>query len=134
MRPLTDKQQATLDFIRGYIKEHRMAPTAQEISAGMGWSSPNSAQEHIYALKRKGWVTTRRGVSRSLALVESDEISIPEGWKLVPIEPTQEMLNQSHTLCDANCPDCGKGFAVDVTENITSSWEGMLAAAPEERK
>lgn len=55
---------------------------------------------------------------------------VQEGWKLVPVEPTQEMKGQRHTLADADCPECGKNFGVDVTFNIVYSWEDMLEAAP----
>lgn len=57
--------------------------------------------------------------------------AVPDGWQLVPVEMTKEMWLQAHTLCDATCPDCGKGFAVDVTENVRLSWGDMLAAAQE---
>ncbi|EPA9245192.1 hypothetical protein ACQ8FT_004012 [Yersinia enterocolitica] len=54
----------------------------------------------------------------------------PKNWKLVPSCLTPEMKLQMHTLCNADCPDCGKEFAVDVTNNIEQSWGDMLAAAP----
>ncbi|HDL7647604.1 TPA: hypothetical protein PXO92_004306 [Yersinia enterocolitica] len=54
----------------------------------------------------------------------------PKNWKLVPSRLTPEMKLQMHTLCNADCPDCGKEFAVDVTNNIEQSWGDMLAAAP----
>jgi len=43
--------------------------------------------------------------------------AIPEGWKLVPIEPTDEM-------CNAEALDVGKKTA-------RSTWAAMLAAAPQ---
>lgn len=117
MNPLTEKQRATLEFIRNYIKQHRMAPTMSEIAEGMGWRSPNAAQAHVDALKRKGLVTMRRGVSRGLALTRCCDIAIPEGWMLVPIEPTQAMID-AHT----------EGM---IAGGASKAYREMLAAAPE---
>ncbi|QGY29040.1 LexA family transcriptional regulator [Pantoea cypripedii] len=78
MQPLTDKQKAVLKFIRVYIRENGMAPTMLEIASGMGWSSPNSAQLHVNALRRKGCLTVRRGANRGLVLTEIATIEIPD--------------------------------------------------------
>ena len=47
--------------------------------------------------------------------------SIPEGWKLVPIEPTQEMRNawDSAPICE------------DDDAEFRRAYSEMLAAAPE---
>ncbi|KAA5948185.1 LexA family transcriptional regulator [Pantoea sp. VH_25] len=105
---MTDKQQATLEFIRAYIRENGMAPTNKEITVGMGWASANNAQSHLQALQRKGWLTNkeitvgmgwasannaqshlqalqrkgwlkiRRGVSRGIVLTGSAIVDIPD--------------------------------------------------------
>lgn len=51
------------------------------------------------------WQTLRAALSRP---------AVPEGWKLVPVEPTQEMLDAT------SCPGCAK-----------TDYRHMLAAAPE---
>lgn len=68
MKPLTEKQQATLYFIRDYIRANGMAPTMQEIASGMGWKSPNAAQGHVDSLQRKGRLKVKRGVNRGIVL------------------------------------------------------------------
>ncbi|MBD8159188.1 LexA family transcriptional regulator [Pantoea agglomerans] len=78
MKPLTEKQQATLSFIRAYIRENGMAPTNKEIAAGMGWASANNAQVHLQALQRKGWLKIRRAVSRGIVLTGSAIVDIPD--------------------------------------------------------
>ncbi|MGT3160370.1 hypothetical protein, partial [Yersinia enterocolitica] len=60
-----------------------------------------------------------------------DMVITPKNWKLVPSCLTPEMKLQMHTLCNADCPKCGKEFAVDVTNNIEQSWADILAAVPE---
>ena len=51
--------------------------------------------------------------------------SIPEGWKLVPIEPTEKMINEG--TCAATLP----GPRYIDSACAKHCWEYMLAAAPE---
>lgn len=139
MSPLTEKQQATLEFIRGYIKQHRMAPTMLEIAEGMGWRSPNAAQVHVDALKRKGLVTMRRGAGRGLALTGVSIIEIPAGWKLVPIEPTEDMVIRgfesapSIIFSDTDEWDAFEAMSgcQQAAHKARLCWAAMLAAVPE---
>ncbi|MDE8556078.1 LexA family transcriptional regulator [Pantoea vagans] len=66
MRPLTDTQQRTLDFIRAYIRDNGLSPTIADIAEGMGWKSANAAQGHVDALQRKGALKVKRGENRSI--------------------------------------------------------------------
>lgn len=45
-----------------------------------------------------------------------------EGWKLVPIEPTEAMLKAGEGICAACCQEGDQTPAI---------WEAMLAAAPD---
>jgi len=53
------------------------------------------------------------------ALAAPPAPSVPDGWKLVPVEPTDEMI-------DAGC-DASNAYRVDMDR----SYQAMLAAAPE---
>ena len=48
--------------------------------------------------------------------------SVPEGWKLVPIEPTPGMIDAAEYV------DWGDA---DVRGSCINAWDRMLAAAPE---
>lgn len=50
--------------------------------------------------------------------------SVPEGWKLVPIEPTPGMIDAAEYV------DWGDA---DVRGSCINAWDRMLAAAPEAR-
>lgn len=56
---------------------------------------------------------------------------VPAGWKLVPIELTKEMLKQIHPFAEATCLDCGNQVVAHCEDNVTASWNDMLAVAPE---
>lgn len=49
---------------------------------------------------------------------------VSDGWQLVPIEPTQEMLEMAHALDPLGCD---VEYAADVYPAI---WKAMLATAP----
>lgn len=54
-------------------------------------------------------------------------IEIPEGWKLVPIEPTPSMCDAGegfHIRC--GCPSCDHAS----WEKVASGYRAMLDAAP----
>jgi len=59
--PLPDGQARVLTFVRGFIAKHGLAPTRQEIADGCGFSSANSAQEHLKRLAAKGVISLSDG-------------------------------------------------------------------------
>jgi len=65
---LTARQRQILDWIRGYIETTGMPPTRAEIAAGLGFSTPSSAEDHLQALARKGALEILPGASRGLRL------------------------------------------------------------------
>lgn len=44
--------------------------------------------------------------------------TVPEGWQLVPVEPTESMIGH------------GCGASVMVVSEVVTAWAAMLAAAP----
>ena len=77
---LTPRQRQILDWIRGFIETRGMPPTRAEIAAGLGFSTPSSAEDHLQALARKGALEIVAGASRGLRLKE------------IPGVPVQGML------------------------------------------
>jgi len=57
-----------------------MPPTRAEIAAGLGFSTPSSAEDHLQALAKKGAIELVPGASRGLRLVD------------IPGEPVQGTL------------------------------------------
>src|SRR5512132_1350097 len=65
---LTARQRQILDWIRSYLETTGMPPTRAEIAAGLGFSTPSSAEDHLQALARKGAIEMLPGASRGLRL------------------------------------------------------------------
>ena len=53
------------------------------------------------------------------------EPSVPEGWKLVPVEPTELMVGVAERI-DWASPD--------IRGNVINQWQAMLAAAPQPKE
>lgn len=51
--------------------------------------------------------------------------AVPEGWKLVPVEPTKEMLYRAQAV------NGGNGQKMPKHSTLVKKWKAMLAAAPQ---
>lgn len=67
MKPLTEKQQAVLDFLEEFCGRQGYPPTVREVAAHFA-IQPRAAADHLEALKRKGHLRREPGLSRGLVL------------------------------------------------------------------
>ena len=65
---LTARQRQILDWIRHHLEATGRPPTRAEIAAGLGFSTPSSAEDHLRALEKKGALEIEAGASRGLRL------------------------------------------------------------------
>ncbi|MGX5915410.1 transcriptional repressor LexA [Aliidiomarina sp. Khilg15.8] len=77
MRPLTPRQSEILDLIKSNLEATGMPPTRAEIAKRLGFKSANSAEEHLKALAKKGFIEIMPGMSRGLRLLHEEE-DVPE--------------------------------------------------------
>lgn len=54
--------------------------------------------------------------------------AVPQGWKLVPIEPTLQMLRSGHDSISC-VGSCGEASPPEVSD-FSDVWAAMLAATP----
>jgi repressor LexA len=80
---LTPRQQQILDWIRGFIETRGMPPTRVEIAAGLGFSTPSSAEDHLQALAKKGVIELVPGASRGLRIKEIPGVPVQGTLPLV---------------------------------------------------
>ncbi len=76
MDQLTPRQSEILNFIQEFIEENEIPPTRVEIAKALGFKSPNSAEEHLRALKRKGAIELIPGASRGIRLREAGGVPL----------------------------------------------------------
>ena len=74
MRGLTVRQREVLEFINGYIEQHRYPPSIRELAEHFSVSI-RGAYDHLKALRKKGYVRSAERRSRSLEVLDdgSDE-------------------------------------------------------------
>jgi repressor LexA len=78
--PLTEKQEKILAFVRECLRETGMPPTREEIAREFGFAVRASAEEHLRAIARKGYIELVAGSARGIRL--KDAPAMPVGFFL----------------------------------------------------
>ncbi|MCX7902038.1 MAG: transcriptional repressor LexA [Burkholderiaceae bacterium] len=85
--PLTARRSESLAFIRSTLAERGAPPTREEIARAFGFRSPNAAEQHLQALRKKGLIDLVAGTSRGIrlkdAVVAVHEVSQAFGLPLI---------------------------------------------------
>ena len=68
MKNLTKRQTEIFNYIKDEIENNGYPPTRSEISKTFGFKSPNAAEDHLKALKKKGVLDLAAGTSRGITL------------------------------------------------------------------
>lgn len=69
MRGLTVRQREVLEFINGFIEQHRYPPAIRDLAEHFSISI-RGAYDHLKALRKKGYVRSAEGRSRSLEVLD----------------------------------------------------------------
>lgn len=101
--PLTARQSEILEFIRSTLSESGAPPTREEIARAFGFRSPNAAEQHLQALRKKGLIDLVAGTSRGIRLKDavlavrevSEEFGLPLIGKVAAGSP---ILAQENVL------------------------------------
>jgi repressor LexA len=91
MKPLTSRQQAVLTFVEEFFQQQGYPPTVREVAAHFG-IQPRAADDHLSALKRKGYLHREPGLSRGLALTSRQSELVVEVPILGQIAAGQPLL------------------------------------------
>ena len=107
MKEITSQQQRVLDCIQIYLKKTGFPPTRADICRELGFKSPNSAETHLRALEKKGFISIESGTSRGISIINSQKIiedvqEYPVIGLVAAGSPTLAEENVEKTI---NCPD-----------------------------
>jgi len=94
-RKTTPRQQAILDCIKDFTREHGYPPSVREIGERVGLSSSSTVQSHLKTLEKKGFI--KRDPTKPRALVSESErardvVTLPvyykvaAGWGLTRVD------------------------------------------------
>lgn len=75
----TPRQLEVLRYVAEYCGEHGYSPSLREMVSVFRWASTNSAQDHMYALRRKGLLTWKPTSSRTVRLTPLGHSLLSEG-------------------------------------------------------
>jgi len=121
MRELTKRQKEVLDFIAAYINSHAYPPTIREVADYFS-ISVKGANDHIIAIRKKGFLRQGDKKSRTLELVETsdkdgeDTTEIPILGSVAAGRPVLavENMDGSIKLHKSFLKNTGKYFALRV--------------------
>lgn len=118
--PLSPRQKDVLDLIERSIAERGYPPTRPEISAALGASSPNAAEQHLRALERKGYIAILP-VARGIKVLVKPAPHLPSGH-LLPATRGEEKTRSATRIRRA---DVGARFIARRTPG-----EGQMLRLP----
>jgi SOS-response transcriptional repressor LexA len=123
---MTHQEADLLLFIDKQIRLTSVCPSYVECAAHIGVRSKSGVHRIIAQLVAKGLL--RRGPPgtwRSLTVVRQDVAPIPDGWVLVPVEPTREMwAHAASRFVNRAARDLHHDKVCGLV------WEAMLSKAP----
>ena len=107
MKEITSQQQRVLDCIQIYINKTCFPPTRANICKELGFKSPNSAETHLRALEKKGFISIESGASRGISIIKNQEqTSNDNEYPVIGLvaagSPTLAEENIERTI---NCPN-----------------------------
>ena len=95
MKEITSKQQRVLDCIQIYLNKTGFPPTRADICRELGFKSPNSAETHLRALEKKGFITIESGTSRGISINNQEYLANKNEYPVIGLslihisEPTR---------------------------------------------
>ena len=108
MKKITSQQQRVLDCIQIYLNKTGFPPTRADICKELGFKSPNSAETHLRALEKKGFISIESGTSRGISIINNDN-KLTQDDNEYPViglvaagSPTLAQENIEQTI---NCPN-----------------------------
>ena len=107
MKEITSQQQRVLDCIQIYINKTGFPPTRADICKELGFKSPNSAETHLRALEKKGFISIESGASRGISIINNDRnssINSDEYPVIGLVAAGSPTLAEENIMNTINCP------------------------------
>jgi repressor LexA len=96
MRPLTERQNQILEFIRDYISKNLKPPTIREICEEFKFKSTNAVYSILKSLEKKGYIEKVNGKSRNII---PKDIMFKEENDIKEIPLISKFNSKTHFLC-----------------------------------
>ena len=108
MKEITSQQQRVLDCIQIYINKTGFPPTRADNCRELGFKSPNSAETHLRALEKKGFISIESGASRGISIINNDKngyMNSDEYPVIGLVAAGSPTLAEENIMNTINCPE-----------------------------
>ena len=123
MQKLTERQAAILDYLKAHSDEHGYPPTRADIAREFGFRSPNAAEEHLKALRRKGAIEISPHRSRAIRILGMAPVGLPVVGRVAAGSP---ILAQEHI--EDTCDLSGEFFRPQADYLLRVRGDSMTGA------
>lgn len=117
------------------MKHHQItASMAKDIAFKLGAELNNEEAEIFADGYNAAMLKVNKNASTELpndANLSTNSPVMPDGWVMVPKEPTKLMRMAIHPLTETACMNCGCKVVAECEDNIFMAWDDMLSAAPQ---
>ncbi|UBB15474.1 hypothetical protein [Comamonas odontotermitis] len=103
--------------------------SAAFIEGGVSIERTDEAREFTEQRKRELIEAIAVGQLQAVAAQAPAAVAVPEGWKLVPLEPTHDMLAQASMRLQQNTFPAES--ELEFQADAHTAWDAMLSVAPE---
>ena len=88
LKPITEKQNNVLDFIKKFSAKHGYPPSIREIGKGLGLSSPATVHTHVRKLCNAGYLKVDNNKFRAMEILVDNEY-LDKSEELVKVPPIE---------------------------------------------
>ena len=99
-------------------EQQRITDLLRDLHGYIGSSIPQTISEHYQGCDLLDRIDAVLAGKLPDHIADVSKMVAPEGWQLVPVEPTESMIGH------------GCGASVMVVSEVVTAWGAMLAAAP----
>lgn len=116
---LTEKQQAFLSYLSGYIRQWGSSPSFNEIRENFGFASYNTVTNYLKILERKGYIRLPAEKNRKRAIevispVETNRFEIPLLGKVAAGRPIEAIEDERPIEIPPSMTAGGDHFVLQV--------------------
>ncbi|MCX6765770.1 MAG: transcriptional repressor LexA [Candidatus Moranbacteria bacterium] len=115
---LSKKQKEVLDFITAFQQKREYSPSLEEIAKHFNIAIP-TAHQHVQVLKRKGFISARKGEKRSISVKEkASMVQVPLLGVITAGQPIEAIENKETIAVPQNkLSHSGEFYALRVLGN-----------------
>ena len=94
MRPITERQEQIVDWLKRYQRHHGFPPTRLELARGVGFKEASSIAPHLATLVKAGWIQMQPNTKRGIRVLDD----VPVVGPVAEVAAGTPILAESHII------------------------------------